>query len=108
MSPTDAVPTTPAITRLIGLIAEMTGKTPADAVEAALDAYWRSELFRRTDEGYAELQADPKAWAEHLAERRAWDVTLMDGLDPNEIWLPDRTCEIREPVEAEDGKSTPG
>ena len=108
MSPTDSIPSTPTTAKLLEQIVGLTGQTPAQAVEAALKAYWASELFRRTDEGYAELQADPKAWAEHLAERRAWDVTLMDGLDPNEHWLPDGTCEIRKPVEAEHGNSTPG
>jgi hypothetical protein len=44
--------------------------------------------------GYAELRADPQAWAEHLAERKLWDATLMDGLDSDEHWTEDGRCLI--------------
>jgi len=107
MSPPDAIPSTPAIKRLLDQIVGLTGQTPAEAVEAALQAYWRSEFFRRADEGFAELQADPEAWAQYQAELKAWDAVLMDGLDPNEHWLPDGTCEIRKPVEDDHARSAP-
>ena len=42
--------------------------------------------------GYAELRADPEAWAAHLAERKLWDATLLDGLDPDEQWTEDGRC----------------
>jgi len=29
---------------------------------------------------FAALRADPIAWAEELAEREAWDMTLSDGI----------------------------
>lgn len=29
---------------------------------------------------FAALRADPVAWAEELAEREAWDMTLSDGI----------------------------
>jgi hypothetical protein len=28
------------------------------------------------------LKADPEGWAEELAERKLWDATHMDCLDP--------------------------
>ena len=70
-------------------IAEQTGQTMMDVLEKALDAYRRKLFFEQLNAGYAELQADPAAWAEHLAERNLWDSTLMDGLDPNENWTDD-------------------
>jgi hypothetical protein len=30
---------------------------------------------------FAALRSDPKAWAEELAERQAWDATSSDGLE---------------------------
>jgi hypothetical protein len=30
------------------------------------------------------LREDPAAWAEVEAERKLWENTLMDGLDPSE------------------------
>jgi AbrB family looped-hinge helix DNA binding protein len=32
------------------------------------------------------LRADPVAWQEELKERQLWETTLMDGLDPDEVW----------------------
>lgn len=31
-------------------------------------------------EDFAALRADPVAWAEELAERKAWEVPLSDGI----------------------------
>ena len=49
-------------------------------------------FFDQINAGYAELQADPNAWAEHVAERKEWDTTLMDGLSPDEQWTEDGRC----------------
>jgi hypothetical protein len=40
----------------------------------------RARFFQAYNAGYAELRADPDAWAEELRERALWDVTLADGL----------------------------
>src|SRR6184192_1596408 len=73
-------------------LAEQTGQTMTDVLDKALDAYRRKLFFEQMDAGYAELRADPEAWAEHLAERKQWDATLMDGLDANEHWTDDGRC----------------
>jgi hypothetical protein len=74
-------------------LAEQTGQTMMEVLNKALDAYRRKLFFEQMNAGYAELRSDPAAWAEHLAERRQWDATLMDGLDPNERWTQDGRCE---------------
>jgi hypothetical protein len=56
---------------------------------------------------YAALRADPVAWQQELAERAAWDVTLMDVFErvtqgEIEAWGPAR--EAAEPT-AEQGVS---
>jgi hypothetical protein len=73
-------------------LAERTGQTMTDVLDKALDAYRRQLFFEQMNAGYAELRSDPDAWAEHLAERKLWDATLMDGLDNNERWTEDRRC----------------
>jgi len=73
-------------------LAEQTGQMMTDILEKALDAYRRKQFFEQVNAGYAELRADPKAWAEHLAERKAWDATLIDGLEPDEHWTYDGRC----------------
>jgi predicted transcriptional regulator len=80
-------------------LAQRTGQTMMDVLDKALSAYQRKLFFERLNAGYAELRADPEAWAEHLAERKAWDATLMDGLDPAERWTEDGRC-----LTPEDGK----
>jgi hypothetical protein len=78
--------------RLLHELAEKTGQTPAEVLDAALDVYRRKLFFDQLNAGYAELHADSEAWAEHLAERNEWDATLMDGLDPDEHWSEDGRC----------------
>src|SRR5271169_3324833 len=73
-------------------LAEETGQTMMDVLDKALDAYRRKLFFEQMNAGYAELRADPEAWAEHLAEQKQWDATLMDGLDPDERWTEDGRC----------------
>src|ERR1700745_3206440 len=73
-------------------LAEQTGQTMMEGLEKALDAYRRKVCFEQLNAGYAELRADPEAWAEHLAERQLWDATLMGGLDPDERWTEDGRC----------------
>jgi predicted transcriptional regulator len=73
-------------------LAAETGQTMVEVLDQALDAYRRKLFFDRLNAGYAELRADPKAWAEHQAELKEWDATLMDGLDPDEHWTDDGRC----------------
>ena len=73
-------------------LAGQTGQTMMEVLDKALDAYRRKVFFDQMNAGYAELRADPQAWAEHLAERQLWDATLMDGLDPDERWTEDGRC----------------
>lgn len=37
-------------------------------------------FFEQANAAYAALRADPAEWSEELAERAAWDATLLDGL----------------------------
>ncbi|HLZ71044.1 MAG TPA: AbrB/MazE/SpoVT family DNA-binding domain-containing protein [Dehalococcoidia bacterium] len=52
----------------------------------------RQRFFEEANRDYAALRAAPVAWQEVLEERALWDSTLMDGLDPDEVWTEDRTA----------------
>jgi hypothetical protein len=78
--------------RLLKELADRTGQTMMDVLDRALDVYRRKVFFEQLNAGYAELRADPEAWAEVEAEREQWDATLMDGLDPEEHWTEDGSC----------------
>jgi predicted transcriptional regulator len=73
-------------------LAEQTGQSMTEVLDKALDAYRRKMFLEAVNAGYAALRADPEAWAEFEAERKLWDATLMDGLDPNERWTEDGRC----------------
>lgn len=78
--------------RMLQQLAEQTGQTMLDVLDKALEAYRRKLFFDQMNAVYAELRADPEAWAEHLAERQQWDATLLDGLDSDEHWTEDGRC----------------
>jgi hypothetical protein len=89
---TPTVPISDASHRLLRELAEQTGQTMTDVLDKALDVYRRKVFFEQLNAGYAALRADPEAWAELEAERKLWDTTLMDGLDPDERWTEDGRC----------------
>jgi hypothetical protein len=46
------------------------------------DSVERAAFFMAANLYYAQLAHDPMAWEEELAERRIWEDTLADGLEP--------------------------
>lgn len=69
-------------------LAREDGITMPELLDRLVTADRRRRLFERADEAYAALQADPAAWNEELAERRAWEATLGDGLDEDDLVVP--------------------
>jgi hypothetical protein len=61
-------------------LAQQAGVPMPAVLERAVDEYERRVFLEECNAAFAALRADPKAWAEELAERRIWDQTLMDGL----------------------------
>ena len=72
--------------RQLAELAEWSGVSLAAALERAVKDQYDRQFWSAVNAGYAALRADPEAWAEVEAERRAWDATLRDGLDPSERW----------------------
>jgi hypothetical protein len=54
-------------------------------LEKAIEAYRRPLFLIAVNKAYATLRQDPKAWALVEKERVEWDVTLGDGLEPDEV-----------------------
>lgn len=67
--------------RLLQQLAQSTGKQHQEIIHEALDSYYRDRLLDETDAAFARLKAQPKAWADELAERAVWDGTIADGLE---------------------------
>jgi predicted transcriptional regulator len=89
---TPTVPISEASHALLCELAEKTNQTATEVVEKALDAYRRKLFFEQLNAGYAALRSDPEAWAEELEERKLWEATLMDGVDPDERWSEEGRC----------------
>ncbi len=70
-------------------LAAQAGQPVAEVLERAVAEYHSRQFWEAVNRGYAELRADPEAWAAEEVERRAWEGTLMDGLDPSERWGED-------------------
>ncbi len=72
-------------------LAEQSGRAVADELDRAVEDYYNRQFWEAVNNGYAALRADSEAWAAEQAERRVWDSTLADGLDPTERWAEDGT-----------------
>ena len=62
-------------------LAARSGRPISAVVEDAIDAYQADLFWRQAEEALDKLAADPGAWSEMMAERKAWETTLADGLD---------------------------
>ncbi len=61
--------------------AEEAGKPMIDVLAEAIDAYARQCFLAGLSTDFAALRADPTKWDGELAERAAWDSTLIDDLE---------------------------
>jgi hypothetical protein len=84
--PMPTVPVAEGTHRTLQELCQQTGKSVQEIVDKAVEDYRRKAFFMGLDRDYAALKADPKAWAEELEERKLLENTLMDGLDPDEVW----------------------
>lgn len=83
---TPTVRISPASHRTLQRLSKQTGKSMTELLDQVLESYRRKLFFEQLNAGYAALQDDSVAWAEMKAERKLWEATLMDGLDPDERW----------------------
>jgi predicted transcriptional regulator len=79
--PAETVRISPGTHTKLKELSELTGEPMTVVLERAIEVYRRERFLDACDQAYARLRADPKAWAEELAERKAWDAALVDGLE---------------------------
>ena len=82
--------------RLLKELARERGLPMTRTLEEALECYRRQLFLQRSNEAFAALRADPQAWEEELRERREWEGTLADDLEP-EPEVPERKVEASMP-----------
>ncbi|MGI4791820.1 MAG: hypothetical protein ACRYFS_23605 [Janthinobacterium lividum] len=67
-------------------LAAQSGEPMQAVLDKALEQYRRQKFWEECNAAYTALQQDAEAWKEYQEELKVWEVTLMDGLDPNEVW----------------------
>ncbi len=70
--------------RAHGLLQEMAraeGVSMQEVLDEAVETYRRQQLLRATNEAYAAVRKNAKAWGAVQAERAEWDTTVADGLE---------------------------
>ena len=77
------------VRRQLQELAARSGRSAEEELARAVEERHRREFWEAVNAAYAALRADPAAWAEVEAERREFEGTLLDGLDPTERWGDD-------------------
>ena len=66
--------------KVLTRLAEETHFSVQTVLNNAVEAYRREVFLDHTNQAYAELKKDPKAWAECQEELAVWNSTTKDGL----------------------------
>jgi len=74
---------------LLREMAAQEGASMQNVLDDALEQRRRQKFWEEMKVAYAAIQSDPEAMAAEKKEFALWDVTLMDGLDPSEVWADD-------------------
>jgi hypothetical protein len=60
-------------------LAEKDGRSLQATLDEAIEVLRRRRILTETNQAFAALRADRRAWREETAEREAWSATLADG-----------------------------
>ena len=74
---------------LLRELARQEGVSMQSVLDKALAEYQKNQFFDSLGAAFGALKADAQAWAEEQQERELWATTLLDGIEPNEIWTED-------------------
>ncbi|HPO12281.1 MAG TPA: toxin-antitoxin system protein [Candidatus Hydrogenedentes bacterium] len=62
-------------------LSKQLGTSMSGVLSEAIRLMRNRELLRRTNEAYAALRRNPKAWQEEKKERAQWESALRDGME---------------------------
>lgn len=70
-------------------LARLEGASMQGVLDKALAEYQKKRFFDTLEAGFQALKNDGKAWNEEQQERQEWGSTLLDNIEPDEIWTED-------------------
>ena len=73
-------------------MAAQSGEPMQTIIDKALEQYRRQQFWKEMKIAYAAIENDSDALAAEKSELALWEGTLMDGLDPNEVWTEADFC----------------
>ncbi len=62
-------------------LAEETDESMTEILDKAIESCRRQRFLDGLNADFADLRQNKPAWKQELAEREAWDATLVDGLE---------------------------
>lgn len=71
----------PVSDKIVKELAEETGRSKIEIIEAALVMYRHYERMHRLNADYQRLRSDKRASQEEIEERNIWEGTLTDGFE---------------------------
>ena len=74
------IPIGPATRRTLEQLALRTHSSLQSVLDAAVEAYRRQVFLEQTNQAFAELREDAKAWDEYRREIQQWETAGQDGL----------------------------
>ena len=78
--PTATIPIRPATRETLEQLAVHSHSSPQNVLDTAVEVYRRQVFLEQTNQAFAELRADAKAWDEYRREIRQWETAGQDGL----------------------------
>jgi len=69
---------------LLRQIAEGLRQTQQEILAREIEKAWRKWLLDGINADFARLREDKESWEDYQNEMKAWDCTLMDGLEGDE------------------------
>ena len=59
-----------------------TGEPMASILDKAVKNYRRQRILEKTNQAYEKLKKNQEMWKEEMEERKIWDATNMDDIEP--------------------------
>ena len=70
-------------------LARLEGVSMQGVLDKALAEYQKKRFFDSLGAAFDALKNNPKAWIEERRERQAWENTLSDDIEADEVWTED-------------------
>ncbi|HKS08063.1 MAG TPA: hypothetical protein VJS13_00850 [Pyrinomonadaceae bacterium] len=81
-------------------LARLEGISMQNVLDKALAEYQKKRFFDSLGAAFDVLKNNPKVWNEERQERQAWENTLSDDIEADEVWTEDGNVIARTPRRA--------